>query len=58
MRKDGKSQYQLKKDKLLKIKNLILEHNLKIGLPWENEMRINGLSITLGKIWEIVKDEK
>ena len=57
MRANGKSTYQIKKEKLQKIKKLILELNLKVGLPWEDELRINGKEQLLAKIWEIVKDE-
>lgn len=66
MRKDGKSQYQLKKDKLQKIKLTIEETNknwkfLRAAKTEEEQKYWSGkvkiASEIIKEIWEIVKDE-
>lgn len=54
MRKDGKSQYQIKKEKLKKIKKLMKD---QINEWLEEKVETaNGLPLIYA-IWEIVKDE-
>lgn len=65
MRTDRKSQYQLKKEKLQKIKKIIAEREavwteIKAGTfkGKVNEIPNLGIFELVKNIWEIVKDEK
>lgn len=67
MRKDNKSQYQLKKEKLQKIKIIIDNNNLawasvKAAKTEEDKIywstKVKMANEIVKEIWEIVKDEK
>lgn len=58
MRKDGKSQYQIKKEKLKKIKK-ILSESIPEKVAWKMTPMdlVSHYQVQQIKIWKIVKDE-